>query len=94
VAQQPAAAVRAEHDQARVVLDGGLHDALPGWCRFDGDAPRPEPGVVRKRRPVVGGPLSGSPDLGGLVGVELFPVGPNPGCATTIGPCAGPSWST
>jgi hypothetical protein len=47
MSQQPAAAVRAEHNQARVVLDGGLHDALPGWCRFDGDAPRQEPGLAR-----------------------------------------------
>jgi hypothetical protein len=75
MSQQPAAAVRAEHNQARGVLDGGLHDALPGWRRFDGDAPRQEPCLARKRRPVVGGPLSASPYVGGLVGVELIPVG-------------------
>ena len=65
VAEQPAAAVRAEHDQACVVFVGGRDDALPGRRRLNGDASRQESGFDGQRCPVGGGPLGGSPYLGG-----------------------------
>ena len=51
MAEQPAAAVRSEHDQARLVLVGGGDDALPCRCRFDGGATRPEPASTASDAP-------------------------------------------
>ena len=50
-------------------------DALPGRRRLDGHAARQESGLGGQRRPVGGGPLGGSPHLGGPVGVEVLVVG-------------------
>ncbi len=75
VAQQPSAAMRAEHDQGRVVFVGGRDDALPGRRRLNGHAARQESGVLSQRCPMGGGLLGCLPYLGGPVGVEVLRVG-------------------
>ena len=59
VPHEPRAAVRADHDQARVVLLGGLDDALPGRRGLDRHAWRAEAGLLRQRGSVGGGLLRG-----------------------------------
>ncbi len=64
-----------EHDEARVVLVGGLDDALPRRRHFNGLAARQESGVDGQRGAVSGGTFGGLTDLTRVVGVEVFRVG-------------------
>ena len=70
VPREPAAAVGAEHDEARLALVGDLDDSLPRWRCRDRDALRSEPRLLCQGCSVRGDPLGGLPYLGGLGGVE------------------------
>ena len=61
VSHESAAAVGAEHDQARVVLLGGLDDPFPGRRRLDCHALRLEPRLLCERCSVCGGLLARPP---------------------------------
>ena len=86
VSREPAPAVRAEHDQARVVLLGGLDDALPGRRGLDGHALRAEPGLLGQRGSVRSGLFRGLLHLGRLSASKCcLSTGMNPtstGCQT------------
>jgi hypothetical protein len=64
-------AVRADDDQARLVLVRCLNDCLPGGRALDRERRRPEAGRLRQLGAVLGGLLGGVPDVVGGGGVEL-----------------------
>jgi len=64
VAEQ-AVAVRADDDQACLVLVRGVDDRLPGGRALDRQRPSPEPCRLGQRGAVLGGLLRGEPDIVG-----------------------------
>jgi hypothetical protein len=70
-AAELAVAVRADDDQAGLVLIGRVHDCLPGWCSLDCHGRGPEPGRLGQGGTVLGGLLGGVPDIVGAGRVEL-----------------------
>jgi hypothetical protein len=70
-ASEPGTAVRAEDDEARCVVLGGVNDPLPYGRSLDRDGLRPESGCISQRGSVCGGLLGSLPDLVAACCVEL-----------------------
>jgi hypothetical protein len=70
-AAELAVTVRADDDQARLLLVGRVDDRLPGGRSLEGQWGRPEPGRLGQRGAVLGGLLGSLPDVVCAGGVEL-----------------------
>ena len=71
VPHETAAAVRTDHDQARMALLGGLNNPSPRRRGFNCQTLRPEPFLLCERRSVRGGLLGSPSDFVRCIRVEV-----------------------